>query len=82
MKNTIAELLICRPDFNEVEFIDSSAMAAFVNLLKTSISKKTEFIFYDLKPDIQNIFKVASLDRFFNIIPIVKIFKEYANLML
>ena len=47
-------------------------MAAFVNILKTSISKKTEFIFYDLKPDIQNIFKVASLDRFFNIIPIEK----------
>ena len=57
-------------------------MAAFVNLLKTSISKKIEFIFYDLKPDTQNIFKVASLDRFFNIIPIEKFKKEYANLML
>ena len=87
VKNTISELLNNRPgaiafNFNDVDFVDSSAMAAFVNLLKTSVAKKTEFIFYGLKPDIQNIFKVACLDRFFNIIPEEKFKKEYAKLML
>lgn len=86
VKSAIAELLNSRPraiafNFNDVDYIDSSAMAAFVNLLKTSAVKKTEFVFYGLSPDIRNIFRVASLDRFFNIISVDKFRKEYAELM-
>ncbi len=82
IKDAITEVLGNKPrtiiiNFNEVEFIDSSAIAVMVSLLKSSISKSAELVFYDLRPDIQNIFEVACLDKFFNIISNDKFKKEY-----
>ncbi len=87
VKDSITEILGNSPgiiiiNFYDVEYIDSSAIAVLVSLVKAAMGKNTDLIFYDLKPEIQNIFDVTGLDRYFNIIKKDKFEEEYKKIVL
>lgn len=52
----------------ELNYIDSSAIGTLVKFLNNAMSKQIKLVFFDLNDAIQNIFKNARLDKFFNII--------------
>ena len=54
-------------DFNEVVYLDSSAIGALVKLMNASKNNGIEIYLYNMDTNIQHIFKLAFLDRFFNI---------------
>lgn len=55
-------------DFSTIDFIDSSAIGSLIKALNIAKNSHIEFFLLDLKPSIQNIFKLAYLDHFFAII--------------
>ena len=82
VKDTIAEILENKPgivviNFNDVEYLDSSSIATLVSLVKEARSNNMDLIFYELKPDIQNIIDVSGLDRYFKIITKDEFEEEY-----
>lgn len=82
VKYKIGEVLNERPEtvalnFDGVDFVDSSALAALVGLLKSSTNKKVELVLYGLNPDILSVFKIAGLDRFFTILTDEQFKKDY-----
>ncbi len=86
-KDTIAEILGNNPgfiviNFDGVEYIDSSAIAILISLVKAARSINIEIIFYDFKPDIQDIFDITGLNRYFNIITKDKFEEEYKKIVL
>jgi anti-anti-sigma factor len=55
-------------DFTHVEYIDSSALGSLIKFLNITKSAKINLYIYNLNINIHNIFKLAFLDKFFNIV--------------
>jgi anti-anti-sigma factor len=55
-------------DFSYVEYIDSSALGSLIKFLNVTKSMKINLYVYNLNSNINNIFKLAFLDKFFNIV--------------
>lgn len=55
-------------DCKNLDYIDSSAIAALVKLVRNAMSKNIELVFFDLNGAILQIFQTVNLDRFFTIV--------------
>ncbi len=55
-------------DFGKLERIDSMAIGHLIKLAKSCIINEIDLILYDLNRPINDLFKIASLDTFFNIV--------------
>ncbi|MEM7184072.1 MAG: STAS domain-containing protein [Spirochaetota bacterium] len=54
-------------DMNQLDYIDSSGIGSLIKSLNTIKNQKGVLILYGLKPMILNVFKLAKLDMFFQI---------------
>ncbi|MDX1960905.1 MAG: STAS domain-containing protein [Leptospiraceae bacterium] len=54
-------------DMNKLDYIDSSGIGTLIKSLNTLKNKKGQLILVGLKPMILNVFKLAKLDMFFQI---------------
>ena len=64
-------------DFKEVEYLDSSAIAVLVRLMKGTIGTATKLVLFDLQPEVMKIFELTKLHRFFTIITRDQFQKKY-----
>lgn len=54
-------------DMNKLDYIDSSGIGCLIKSLNSIKNQKGALILYGLKPMIHNVFKLAKLDLFFQI---------------
>ncbi|HNI99207.1 MAG TPA: STAS domain-containing protein, partial [Leptospiraceae bacterium] len=54
-------------DMNKLDYIDSSGIGTLIKSLNAIKNKKGELVLVGLKPMILNVFKLAKLDMFFQI---------------
>ena len=66
-------------DCNELKYIDSSAIAVFVKLLKNSMTMGIKLIFFNLNSEIEQTFHVIKLSSFFKIMSKDQFDKEYGS---
>ena len=59
-------------DFGGVDFISSAGLRALMVVMKTCDEKRVEIAVADLKPMIQEIFKISRFDLVFKIFPTVQ----------
>ena len=64
-------------DMSGLTYIDSSGIGSLIKLLNISKNSNIDFILSELKPEIENVFKLAYLDKFFTILPKEEIRKKY-----
>ena len=64
-------------DCMNLDYIDSSAIASLVRLVKSAMSKNVEMLFYDLNSSIIQIFQTVNLDKFFTLTTKVKFEEKY-----
>lgn len=64
-------------DCQNLDYIDSSAIAALVRIVKTAMSKNIELLFYDLNSSIMQIFQTVNLDKFFTLTTKAKFEEKY-----
>ena len=55
-------------DFSGIEYVDSMGISGLVKLSKSSIINEIELIFYGMSADVKDLFEVASLTEYFNIL--------------
>lgn len=54
-------------DMNNVQFIDSSGLGALIKVLNNSKNNGSDLVLFGLNQMIMNVFKLAKLDNFFNL---------------
>lgn len=54
-------------DFTEVDYIDSSGLATFIEYLRESEPKKSRLAFFGLKKKVRTIFELVRLNELFTI---------------
>lgn len=54
-------------DFTNLNYIDSSGIGTLILLMNSAKNQGIALIAYNLQREIQNVFKISYLDRFFNI---------------
>jgi|SRR5271157_2550181 len=64
-------------DFSEVSFIDSSGIGVLIMFMNSVKNHNINFILYDLNKDVINLFRIAYLDKFFNISTSEKLKAQY-----
>jgi anti-anti-sigma factor len=64
-------------NFQYMEYIDSMGISNFIKLDKNLKDAGIELFLYDLNDPIDNLFKMAKVDKFINIISKEKFHKEY-----
>lgn len=52
---------------SELEHVDSSGIATFFKIFEESSKRDIKLLFYDLSPAVQQLFKIARLEKFFTI---------------
>lgn len=67
-------------DLTETEYIDSSAVGALVKFMNTAKNSKIEIHLYNMNQSIRHIFKLAFIDRFFNITDAETLSKMYPEI--
>ena len=72
IKAKLLDLLKERPtdliiDCKELEYIDSTALGAFVAVLKNAKNCGCEMILKDVRPNIKKLFKITNLDKAFKL---------------
>ncbi|TGL63868.1 anti-sigma factor antagonist [Leptospira ognonensis] len=66
-------------DMGKLDYIDSSGIGSLIKSLNLLKSKKGKLILFGMKPMIQNVFKLAKLDMFFEILNPSDFHSKYAN---
>lgn len=66
-------------DMNQLDYIDSSGIGSLIKSLNTIKTQKGVLILYGLKPMILNVFKLAKLDMFFQIMTNSEFTNKYNN---
>jgi len=66
-------------DMGRLDYIDSSGIGSLIKSLNVLKSKKGKLILVGMKPMIQNVFKLAKLDMFFEIMNPIDFQAKYAN---
>ncbi len=64
VKNALSTIFV---DFSEVSYIDSSGIGVLIMFMNSMKNRNINFILYDLNKDVFNLFRIAYLDKFFNI---------------
>ena len=54
-------------DFSGLDYVDSMGISGLVKLSKNCIINEVELILYAMSDDVKDLFEVASLDDYFNI---------------
>jgi anti-sigma B factor antagonist len=72
-EDTWLSLLKDRPNilalnFRAIQSIDSLGLSHLVKLSRKTIMEEVELVLYDIPPMVHELFKIASLDRYFNIL--------------
>lgn len=55
-------------NFRAIQSIDSLGLSHLVKLSRKTIIEEIELVLYDIPPMVHELFKIASLDRYFNIL--------------
>ncbi|MDF3820295.1 STAS domain-containing protein [Leptospira sp. 96542] len=66
-------------DMNRLDYIDSSGIGSLIKSLNVLKNKKGKLILVGMKPMIQNVFKLAKLDMFFEILNADDFTKKYVT---
>ncbi|MDZ4726496.1 MAG: STAS domain-containing protein [Leptospira sp.] len=66
-------------DMGRLDYIDSSGIGSLIKSLNVLKSRKGKLILVGMKPMIQNVFKLAKLDMFFEIMTPDEFKSKYAN---
>ncbi len=66
-------------DMGRLDYIDSSGIGSLIKSLNVLKSKKGKLVLVGMKPMIQNVFKLAKLDMFFEILNPADFQTKYAN---
>ncbi|MCZ8157179.1 MAG: STAS domain-containing protein [Leptospira sp.] len=66
-------------DMGRLDYIDSSGIGSLIKSLNVLKSKKGKLILFGMKPMIQNVFKLAKLDMFFEILSPADFQSKYAD---
>jgi anti-sigma B factor antagonist len=66
-------------DMGRLDYIDSSGIGSLIKSLNVLKSKKGKLILVGMKPMIQNVFKLAKLDMFFEIMNPADFQSKYAS---
>lgn len=66
-------------DMSRLDYIDSSGIGSLIKSLNILKGKKGKLILVGMKPMIQNVFKLAKLDMFFEIMSPVDFQAKYAG---
>jgi len=74
VKNSLNTIFV---DFSEVSFIDSSGIGVLIMFMNSAKNHNINFILYDLNKDVFNLFRIAYLDKFFNISTSVNLKTQY-----
>lgn len=74
--NSREELFI---NCENIYFIDSSGIGALIKLMNCAKNSETIMVIYNLKPDIEKMFTVAHLDKFFTTKNIQELKQEYPS---
>ena len=64
-------------DCKNLAYIDSSAIAALVRLVRNGMKKNIELVFFDLNSSILQIFETVNLDKFFSLMARDKFMDKY-----
>lgn len=62
---------------SELEHVDSSGIATFFKIFEESSKQDITLLFYDLSPAVQQLFKIARLEKFFTILTKEEFADEY-----
>ncbi|MCU0823414.1 MAG: STAS domain-containing protein [Leptospira sp.] len=66
-------------ELSRLDYIDSSGIGSLIKSLNTLKNKKGKLILVGMKPMIQNVFKLAKLDMFFEIMSANDFQAKYVN---
>ena len=66
-------------DLSNVNYIDSSAIGSIIKSLNLIKNYGGEMILFGLKPMIMNVFKLAKLDNFFNIMTLEELNAKFPS---
>ncbi|MCG3138254.1 MAG: hypothetical protein HJJLKODD_02115 [Phycisphaerae bacterium] len=66
-------------DFNQVNFLSSSAVGALVQFRKQAITAERQVVLCGLDEQLRKIFKVTTLDRLFTIVDTVQEAKDVSS---
>ncbi|EMY69880.1 STAS domain-containing protein [Leptospira vanthielii] len=66
-------------DMSRLDYIDSSGIGSLIKSLNSLKNKKGKLILVGMKPMIQNVFKLAKLDMFFEIMTDIDFQTKYAK---
>ncbi|MCZ8341888.1 MAG: STAS domain-containing protein [Leptospira sp.] len=66
-------------ELSRLDYIDSSGIGSLIKSLNTLKNKKGKLILVGMKPMIQNVFKLAKLDMFFEIMSAIEFQTKYVN---
>lgn len=66
-------------ELSRLDYIDSSGIGSLIKSLNTLKNKKGKLILVGMKPMIQNVFKLAKLDMFFEIMSANEFQAKYVN---
>jgi anti-anti-sigma factor len=64
VKDPVKTILV---NFVDLKYIDSSGIGALILLMNTAKNLNVDLILYNIQKEIQSIFKIAYLDKFFHI---------------
>ncbi len=64
-------------DMSELRYIDSSGIGSLIKAMNIAKNKSIDFTLLDIHPDVMAIFKIAFLDKFFNIQSRQDFLKQY-----
>ncbi len=78
-KSGIATLLM---SFTDLVYIDSSGIGSLILLMNTAKNQGMNLIVYNLQEEIQNVFRISYLDKFFVITTSEELKKHYPGISL
>jgi anti-sigma B factor antagonist len=79
VKDPVKTILV---SFSELNYIDSSGIGALILLMNTAKNLNIDLILYNIQKEIQSVFKIAYLDKFFHIATSQELKKSYPGLSL
>ena len=79
VKDPIKTILV---NFSELNYIDSSGIGALILLMNTAKNLNIDLILYNIQKEIQSVFKIAYLDKFFHIATSQELKKSFPSLSL
>jgi anti-sigma B factor antagonist len=68
--------------FTDLDYVDSSGIGSLILLMNTAKNQGVNMVFYNVQPEIKNVFRISHLDKFFNITTAEELVKHYPGIRL